>query len=227
MATKSPILMSSLPFLGVGSQVNIKTEMKEINKSCDEPCRKRQRLDHLTFEEKMMRRKLKNRVAAQSARDRKKAQMDNQEKEIFDLKLQLAELQEENHKLQLQNERLVGDNKRMQSRLDEIEAKQQQINDKVETKNESHQPVEYASLINVSQQKKQELMVAHRWMMLFVGWLMLSLMKSSTSFKNLDKKSLKTILLALIIQLERNPRRMNPQLKWWGPQQNSWNPSKN
>ncbi|XP_074777604.1 X-box-binding protein 1 isoform X1 [Athene noctua] len=58
--------------------------------------RKRQRLTHLSPEEKALRRKLKNRVAAQSARDRKKARM-------TELETQVVELEEENQKLLLEN----------------------------------------------------------------------------------------------------------------------------
>ncbi|KAJ8312378.1 hypothetical protein KUTeg_010159 [Tegillarca granosa] len=58
--------------------------------------RKRRRLTNLTPEEKMLRRKLKNRVAAQTARDRKKALMS-------DLEIKVAELMEENKKLQQEN----------------------------------------------------------------------------------------------------------------------------
>ncbi|NXN07517.1 XBP1 protein, partial [Indicator maculatus] len=63
------------------------------------PARKRQRLTHLSPEEKALRRKLKNRVAAQSARDRKKARM-------TELEQQVVELEEENQKLLLENQLL-------------------------------------------------------------------------------------------------------------------------
>ncbi|XP_030316785.1 X-box-binding protein 1 isoform X2 [Calypte anna] len=64
-----------------------------------QPARKRQRLTHLSPEEKALRRKLKNRVAAQSARDRKKARM-------TELEQQVLELEEENQKLLLENQLL-------------------------------------------------------------------------------------------------------------------------
>ncbi|KAM6052292.1 X-box-binding protein 1 isoform 1-T1 [Chlamydotis macqueenii] len=64
-----------------------------------QPARKRQRLTHLSPEEKALRRKLKNRVAAQSARDRKKARM-------TELEQQVVELEGENQKLLLENQLL-------------------------------------------------------------------------------------------------------------------------
>ncbi|CAB4062416.1 XBP1 [Lepeophtheirus salmonis] len=71
------------------------------------PVRKRANLDHLSTEEKLLRRKLKNRVAAQNARDKKRVRMDDMEDEI-------RALRERNEKLEKENARL----RELQARLE-------------------------------------------------------------------------------------------------------------
>jgi len=58
----------------------------EVDRDESQPIRKRANLDHLSQEERLMRRKLKNRVAAQTARDKKKAQTDDMENLISQMK---------------------------------------------------------------------------------------------------------------------------------------------
>ncbi len=70
------------------------------------PVRKRANLDHLSADEKLMRRKLKNRVAAQNARDKKRVRVE----EMEDL---IRQLQEENQALRDQNEQLSQLNQKL------------------------------------------------------------------------------------------------------------------
>ncbi|XP_075915146.1 uncharacterized protein LOC116936854 isoform X2 [Petromyzon marinus] len=80
--------------------------------------RKRQRLSHLSAEEKLLRRKLKNRVAAQTARDRKKARMGELEEHVAQLEAQNARLQQENEELSHRACGLLTENRQLHKRLD-------------------------------------------------------------------------------------------------------------
>lgn len=70
------------------------------------PPRKRERLTHLTPEEKLNRRKLKNRIAAQTARDRKKQKMVGLEQTTTVLEQEMDAIQAENEALRAGFERL-------------------------------------------------------------------------------------------------------------------------
>merc|ERR1711992_361458 len=74
------------------------------------PVRKRANLDHLSPEEKLMRRKLKNRVAAQNARDKKRVKMEDMETDVERLRAHSKALEMKNAELVSQNERLTGEN---------------------------------------------------------------------------------------------------------------------
>lgn len=78
---------------------------------------KRCRLDNLTHEERMLRRKLKNRVAAQSARDRKKAHMEELEVALTRLADENRLLKKNNEELRSQLHNVESENNELRSRL--------------------------------------------------------------------------------------------------------------
>ncbi|XP_060763461.1 LOW QUALITY PROTEIN: X-box-binding protein 1 [Neoarius graeffei] len=81
------------------------------------PLRKRQRLTHLSPEEKALRRKLKNRVAAQTARDRKKAKMGELEQQVLELEHENQKLHVENQMLRERTSDLMSENEELRQRL--------------------------------------------------------------------------------------------------------------
>ena len=89
---------------------HIKTEEDEMEVSGQPPARKRANLDHMSSEEKMMRRKLKNRVAAQNARDKKRVKMDDMEDRIKQLEEQNKRMLEKQQELLAFNQRLLKEN---------------------------------------------------------------------------------------------------------------------
>ncbi|KAK5975804.1 Basic region leucine zipper [Trichostrongylus colubriformis] len=80
--------------------------------------RKRECLDHLTHEQKMNRRKMKNRIAAQTARDRKKYRSQRLEDVIRELLEQNELLKQENELLQAENLELAEQNRSLIARLE-------------------------------------------------------------------------------------------------------------
>ena len=101
---------SHLQGLSTFTTEHIKTEEDEMDLSGQPPARKRANLDHMSSEEKMMRRKLKNRVAAQNARDKKRVKMDDMEDRIKQLEDQNKRMLEKQQELLAFNQRLLKEN---------------------------------------------------------------------------------------------------------------------
>lgn len=104
-----------------------------------QPPRKRERLNHLSPDEKMYRRKLKNRIAAQTARDRKKILMEDLEERVKRLEAENEYLRSQNNKLTTVTTELCGENDRLKCELTScvVENEQQQQGFKEEIKVES------------------------------------------------------------------------------------------
>ncbi|XP_063973650.1 X-box-binding protein 1 [Diachasmimorpha longicaudata] len=109
----------------LGAKPKMETRKMKIEEMDDSTCEivkpdewlrgKKRRLDHLTWEEKLQRKKLKNRVAAQTSRDRKKAKLDELEETVRALHEQNDLLSEECALLRSQNEALMAETERLKS----------------------------------------------------------------------------------------------------------------
>ncbi|XP_038215475.1 X-box-binding protein 1 [Zerene cesonia] len=183
------------------------------------PSRKR-RLDHLTWEEKMQRKKLKNRVAAQTSRDRKKAKMDEMESKINHFMEVNEMLVKEVEELKAMNKRLLSENATLRS---EAAAR---------TVAEAPGPAESHP------QQKEGLPSAIRAARLLLAMCLLSQTSSHTSSLtntsipsiNLQTPSSKRLMQVLQERLKITQsgkiENVLKDLKWWGPQQSTWNPVK-
>ncbi|XP_075180452.1 LOW QUALITY PROTEIN: X-box-binding protein 1 [Anomaloglossus baeobatrachus] len=111
--------------------------------SGDIPPRKRQRLTHLTPEEKALRRKLKNRVAAQTARDRKKARMSELEQQVLDLEMENEKLLIENKHLREKSHGLLSENQELRERLglEALEVKEEEVEVLTQSREDEVRPV--------------------------------------------------------------------------------------
>lgn len=97
--------------------VDAKKVLATIEDDERNPNRKRRRLDNLNVEERILRRKLKNRVAAQSARDRKKAHMDQLEITLLRVEKENKFLKKSNEELRSQVHQLMENNAQLRSKL--------------------------------------------------------------------------------------------------------------
>ncbi|KPJ00110.1 PREDICTED: X-box-binding protein 1 [Papilio xuthus] len=192
--------------------------MVDVSSPSPSPSRKR-RLDHLTWEEKMQRKKLKNRVAAQTSRDRKKAKMDEMESRIKHFMDVNEKLISEVESLKALNERLLSENTKLRS-----EAAARTV---------AGAPGPAAS----QPQQKVGLPSAMRVARLLLAMCLLqtsshssNLKSTSTPFSNLQTPSSKKLIQTLQERLKmyQSGKLENAlqDLKWWGPQQSNWNPVK-
>lgn len=89
----------------------------DLDLSAGPPTRKRQKLSHLSPQEKAVRRKIKNRVAAQIARDRRKAKMVGLQQQVLELELENQKLLVANSSLWEKATKLLADNKVLRKKL--------------------------------------------------------------------------------------------------------------
>ncbi|XP_041059390.1 X-box-binding protein 1 [Carcharodon carcharias] len=207
--------------------------------------RKRQRLTHLSPEEKALRRKLKNRVAAQTARDRKKARMSELEEQVLEMESENQKLQIENRLLHEKTHSLLSENRELRQRLGmevlDTENEKVLFQAKVDEISLAAGSAESAALrLYVPLQQVQAQLSASlttsTWILTAITLQTLSLISSWAFWTTLTQKpcsdSVKRSLdpwltWEIVPTVKAMVPYQPPTLPLWGPHQQSWKPLMN
>ncbi|KAM4054152.1 X-box-binding protein 1 isoform 1-T1 [Anomaloglossus baeobatrachus] len=211
--------------------------------SGDIPPRKRQRLTHLTPEEKALRRKLKNRVAAQTARDRKKARMSELEQQVLDLEMENEKLLIENKHLREKSHGLLSENQELRERLglEALEVKEEEVEVLTQSREDEVRPVtgsaESAALrlcapLQQEQAQMSPNLTMSTWILTALILQTVSLISCWAYWKAWTQtccSPMKKTCLGTSKKLKKSNQipYPPPHLLLWGPHQSSWRPLMN
>ncbi|XP_053862520.1 X-box-binding protein 1 [Malaclemys terrapin pileata] len=216
-----------------------------------QPARKRQRLTHLSPEEKALRRKLKNRVAAQSARDRKKARMSELEQQVLELEQENQNLLLENQLLREKTHGLAVQNQELRCRLglDALETEEEE--EKREPKVVMESQVDEIRMVTGSAESAalrlrvplQQVQAQQSPLLTISTWILMALTLQTLSlicYWAFWTAWTQTCSSGMVIQSHRAWKSLRkksveknqipyqpPPLPLWGPHQPSWRPLMN
>lgn len=214
-----------------------------------QPARKRQRLTHLSPEEKALRRKLKNRVAAQSARDRKKARMTELEQQVVELEEENQKLLRENQLLRERTCNLARENQELRCRLgldalkteedegDEFQVVKESQVDEIRLVTGSAESAALRLRVPLQQVQAQQspLLIASTWILMAGILQTLSLISCWAFWTAWTQRCFSDMLIQSQrawkswrkTSLEKQIPYQPPCLLLWGPHQPSWKPLMN
>lgn len=206
------IVITSVPNQTARDLLTLSDDMDEIYGDGQGP-KKRRRLTHLTPEEKMLRRKLKNRVAAQTARDRKKVLMTDLETKVAQLEAENRRLAKENNALKAQTGSLTLENVALKDRLSAAGG--------ASSRTES----ESGSAVSTDPLPQGQAQTQSNWTAQSLMTLGLTLLLACSKQDHNNNKLPQEPKQSRGSQTTELPCQPQPQMDWWGPHQKNWTPS--